>query len=228
MNYKISGAPMPVVEIDMDRGESIYTQSGGMCWMTEGVDMQTTMTGGLLKGHGRLCTGESLFMVTYAAQQDGVSAAFAATMPGEIHKIDVSQGKEYIAQKQAFLCAEQGVTLSTYFQKKLGAGLFGGEGFLMQKLSGNGTAFLELGGSIVCRELAAGEKIIVDTSHVAYFESSCGFNVRTVKGVRNVLFGGEGLFLTELTGPGKVWLQTMTASNLAETIIPYIPKPSSN
>ena len=214
MNYKISGAPMPVVEIDMDRGESIYTQSGGMCWMTEGVDMQTNMKGGLLKGLGRLFTGESLFMVTYAAQQDGVSAAFAATMPGEIHKIDV--------------CAEQGVTLSTYFQKKLGAGLFGGEGFLMQKLSGNGTAFLELGGSIVCRELAAGEKIIVDTSHVAYFESSCGFNVRTVKGVRNVLFGGEGLFLTELTGPGKVWLQTMTASNLAETIIPYIPKPSSN
>ena len=228
MRYEISGKPMPVVEFILDQGESLYTQSGGMSWMSPTVSMETNMKGGFMKGIGRMFSGESLFMVTYTAQQQGDRIAFTSTLPGEIHKVDVSNGKEYILQKQAFLCAEPSVTLSTYFQKKIKAGLFGGEGFIMQKLSGHGSAFLELAGSIVEIELAANEKIKVDSSHVAYFESTCRYDVETVKGFKNILFGGEGLFLTVLTGPGKVYLQTMTVENLAQKIIPFIPVQSSN
>ncbi len=228
MNYKISGEPMPVVEFDLNKGESLYSQSGGMTWMSESVSMEANMSGGFMKGLGRVFGGESLFMVTYTAREQNSKIAFASTMPGEIHKLDISPSKEYIIQKQAFLCAEPTVELSTYWQKKAAAGLFGGEGFIMQKVSGSGSAFLELSGSIVEMELAAGEKIKVDTSHVAYFESACGYDVETVKGFKNVLFGGEGLFLTVLTGPGKVYLQTMTARDLAQKIIPYIPRQSSS
>ncbi len=228
MEYNISGKPMPVVEFNLKKGESLYTQSGGMSWMSPSVSMETNMSGGFMKGLGRMFSGESLFMVTYTAREDDSKIAFASTMPGEIHKLDISPSKEYIAQKQAFLCAEPTVQLSTYWQKKFSAGLFGGEGFVMQKLSGTGSAFIELSGSIVEVNLAAGEKIKVDTSHVAYFESSCGYDVETVKGFKNALFGGEGIFLTALTGPGKVYLQTMTLQGLAQKIIPYIPRPSSN
>ena len=228
MRYEIKGTPMPVVDVVLDKGESMYTQSGGMCWMSPTVSMETNMKGGFMKGLGRIFSGETLFMVTYTAQQQNDRIAFAASFPGEIHRLDLSGGKEYILQKQAFLCAEPSVTLSTYFQKKLSAGLFGGEGFIMQKISGSGSAFVELSGSIVEVELAANEQIKVDTSHVAYFESTCQYSVETVKGFKNILFGGEGLFLTVLTGPGKVYLQTMTAANFAEKIIPYIPVQSSN
>lgn len=228
MQYKISGTPMPVAEFTLNKGESLYTQSGGMSWMSPSVSMETNMKGGLMKGLGRMFSGESLFMVTYTAKEQGSKIAFASTLPGEIHKLDVSAGKEYILQKQSFLCAEPNVKLSTYWQKKASAGLFGGEGFVMQKISGEGCAFVELSGSIVKLDLAAGEKIKVDTSHVAYFESTCSYDVETVKGFKNILFGGEGLFLTVLTGPGEVYLQTMTAANLAQKIIPYIPRQASS
>ncbi len=228
MVYNISGNPMPVVEFNLDKGESIYSQSGGMTWMSESVSMKTNMEGGFMKGIGRMFGGESLFIVTFTAQEENSKIAFASTMPGEIHKLDISPSREYIIQKQAFLCAEPTVQLSTYWQKKFSAGLFGGEGFIMQKVSGSGSVFLELSGSIVEMNLAAGEKIKVDTSHVAYFESTCGYDVETVKGFKNVLFGGEGLFLTVLTGPGKVYLQTMTIHDLAQKIIPYIPQQPSS
>ena len=228
MNYNIIGKPMPIVELKMNKGESVYTQSGAMCWMSEGMKMSTNMKGGFMKSLGRLFTGESLFMVTYEAERDNADISFAATLPGEIHRVELGEGKEYIAQKQSFLCAEHSVNLSVYFQKKIAAGLFGGEGFLLQKLSGSGAAYLEISGSVIERELAPGEKLLVDTSHVAYFENTCDFDVQTVKGFKNILFGGEGLFLTTITGPGKVWLQTMTAANIAEKLIPYIPQPSSS
>ncbi len=191
--------------------------------MTPSISMETNMKGGIMKSLGRMFGGESLFMVTYTAKEDDSRIAFSSTMPGEIHKLDISSDKEYILQKQAFLCAEPTVQLSTYWQRKASAGMFGGEGFIMQKLSGRGTAFAELSGSIIEVDLAPGEQIKVDTGHVAYFESSCGYDVETVKGFKNILFGGEGLFLTVLTGPGKVYLQTMTAEALAQKIIPYIP-----
>lgn len=222
MHYKVFGAPMPAVTITMDRGESIYTQSGGMSWMSEGVSMETNMKGGLLKGLGRMFTGESLFMATYTAERPEAEITLASSFPGEIKMIEIGDGKEYVAQKNCFLCATPNVTLSAYVTG-IKAGLFGGEGFVLQKYSGKGLAFLELDGTIIEKELAPGEKIIVDTGNVAFFEAQVGYSSEMVKGFANVLFGGEGLFLTTLTGPGKVWLQTMSVAGLAKRIVPFLP-----
>lgn len=222
MHYKVFGAPMPAVTITMEQGESIYTQSGGMSWMSEGVSMETNMKGGLLKGLGRMFTGESLFMATYTAERPETEITLASSFPGEIKMLEVEDGKEYVAQKNSFLCATPNVTLSAYVTG-LKAGLFGGEGFVLQRYSGKGLAFLELDGTIVEKELAPGEKIIVDTGNVAFFEAQVGYSAEMVKGFANVLFGGEGLFLTTLTGPGKVWLQTMNAAGLAKRIVPFLP-----
>lgn len=197
MHYRIFGTPMPAVTLTLDRGEEIYTQSGGMTWMSEGFSMETNMKGGLLGGIGRM---------------------FA----GEIRMLEIGGGKEYIAQKNAFLCATKNVSVSAYVTG-VKAGFFGGEGFILQKYSGQGLAFLELDGTIVERELAPGEVIKVNTGNVAAFETSVEYSSEMVKGFANVLFGGEGLFLTTLKGPGKVWLQTMSAAGLAQRIIPYIP-----
>ena len=222
MHYRVFGAPMPAVSLTLEQGESIYTQSGGMTWMSEHISMETNMKGGLFKGIGRMFAGESLFMATYTAQRPGEEITLASSFPGEIRIIEVGPGKVYIAQKNAFLCATPNVTLSAYVTG-VKSGLFGGEGFVLQKYTGQGLAFLELDGTIVEKELAPGEKIKVDTGNIAFFEASVGYSSEMVKGFANILFGGEGLFLSTLTGPGKVWLQTMSASELAQRIIPFIP-----
>ena len=222
MHYRVFGAPMPAVTITLEQGESIYTQSGGMAWMSDGISMETNMHGGLFKGIGRMFAGESLFMATYSAMRPGVEITLASSFPGEIRMLELGKGKEYIAQKNSFLCATPGVNLGAYVTG-VKTGLFGGEGFVLQRYSGQGLAFLELDGTIVEKELAPGEKIKVDTGNIAFFEASVGYSAEMVKGFANILFGGEGLFLSTLTGPGKVWLQTMSASELARRIVPFLP-----
>lgn len=223
MQYKVFGKPFPAVSLRMNRGESIYTQSGGMSWMTDGFSMETNTHGGLMKGFGRMFSGDSLFMATYTALQDNQEITMAASMPGEIHTLEISPGRGYIAQKGAFLCAQHSVNLDAVLTKKLSSGMFGGEGFILQRLSGSGIAFLELDGTVCEYDLVPGQRLKIDSGNVAYFEESVRYSIETVKGFKNILFGGEGLFLTVLEGPGKVWLQTMTASELANKIAPYIP-----
>ena len=225
MKYKIFGGQMPAVTVRLDAGESVYTQSGGMSWMTEGISMETNLKGGLGKSLGRLFSGESLFMATYTAQKEA-DITFSASLPGEIRPFRIAPGQEYIAQKGAFLCATPGVTLSAVVNG-MKSGLFGGEGFVLQRLSGEGLVFLELDGAIQEIDLQAGEKLIVDTGNVALFEAQVSYSAQMVKGFKNILFGGEGLFLTTLTGPGKVWLQTLTAAELARRVIPFIPTSSN-
>lgn len=214
MRYKIFGDKLPGLTLQLDAGESIYTQSGGMSWMTDNIQMETNMRGGLMKGLGRMLTGESLFMATYTARNAGAEITLTSAMPGEIRALQLDGRQQYIAQKSAFLCAQPGVELSTYVTK-LKAGLFGGEGFLMQRLSGQGMVFLELDGSIVELELQAGERVKVDTGNLAFFEAQVKYDVETVKGFANILFGGEGLFLSVLEGPGKVWLQSLNTASFA-------------
>lgn len=223
MNYDIFGGLLPAVEITLNKGESIYTQSGGMTWMTDGITMETNTKGGFLKGIARSFSGDSIFMATYTADNDNVKITFGSAAPGEIRPLNIDASHEYIAQKGAFLCAENSVNLKSVFTKSFGAGLVGGEGFILQELSGNGTAFLELDGSLKEIELAAGERIKVDSGNLAFFEKSVEYSVETVKGFKNILFGGEGLFLTVLKGPGKVWLQTVSLGELASKLRKYIP-----
>lgn len=226
MEYSIFGGNLPAVSVKLGPGESIFTQAGGMTWMDEGITMETNMQGGLMKGLGRMFTGESLFMATYQSQAPGQEIVVASSFPGCIIAVDVR--RPIIAQKSAFLCAQTGVELSLFLNRGLKAGLFGGEGFIMQRIAGAGLVFLEIDGSLVERHLAPGEVIRVNTGNVAAFEEGMGFQAEMVKGFKNILFGGEGLFLTTLTGPGKVWLQTMTLTGLASELIPYIPRTSSN
>lgn len=223
MNYNLFGDNLPAVEIFLEQGESIYTQSGGMIWMTEHMKMETNMKGGLMKGLGRMVTGESLFMATYTASAPGQSITLASSFPGHIVSLDVT-GKTYICQKNSFLCAQPDVKLEMTIPTGLKGGLFGGEGFAFQKVSGSGMVFLEMDGSMKEVDLAAGEKMIVDTGNVAIYESTVGYSAEMVKGFANILFGGEGLFVTTLTGPGKVYLQTMTMTSFASRIVPYLPK----
>ena len=223
MQYKIFGETMPAVTIRMEAGESVITQSGGMSWMTGGVRMDTNMRGGLGSAFGRMFSGESLFMATFTATRPGDEVTFAATMPGQIIPFRIRPGYEIIAQKGAFLCAEPSVNLSVQFTRGVKGGLFGGEGFILQRLSGNGMVFCELDGSICVKDLAPGEILRVDSGNIAAFEASVDYSAEMVKGFKNILFGGEGLFLSTLRGPGRVWLQTMTVSELAKKIIPFIP-----
>lgn len=226
MRYKIVGTTVPAVELELTRGEEVFSQRGGLAWMTEGMDMSTNAKGGLLKGIGRVFAGESLFMVTYRCHVDNAKITFASTVPGSIMPVDVSSG-EYIIQKGAFLAAQTSVDLKTVFTKKLGTGLFGGEGIIMQSIKGNGHCFLEIDGDAVEMELASGEVLKVDTGNVVAFESTVKYDVETVKGLGNIFFGGEGLFLTRLTGPGKIILQTQNFSDFAGRIAGYIPRSSS-
>lgn len=223
MKYEIKGNNLPVVILELQSGESIFTESGGMSWMTKGIEMTTNMEGGLFGGLARTFSGESLFMVTYSCNSPTGTIAFSSSFPGEIIPMQLSHGESIICQKDSFLVAERSVELKTFFKKKLGAGLFGGEGFILQKLTGPGLIFLEIDGSVQEYTLGNGEELLVDTGHVAAFEPSIDFDIERVKGFKNILFGGEGLFLTRLRGPGKVWLQTMPIPNLANRIIPYIP-----
>lgn len=227
LEYKIFGDNLPAVSIKLNPGESVFTQSGGLAWMDSGITMATNMQGGLLKGLGRMVSGESLFMATYTSNAPEQEIVVASTYPGSIVDIDVA-GVNIIAQKTAFLCAQPSVTLSAYVNKSITSGLFGGEGFILQRLSGAGKVFIEIDGSCIERILAPGERIKVDTGNVAAFEETVTYQAEMVKGFKNILFGGEGLFLTTLTGPGKVWLQTMPMPSFAKKLIPYLPKPTSH
>lgn len=221
MNYEIKGNVVPAVEVSLSRGESVFTQSGGMFYQSEGIKMDTNTRGGLFKGIGRMFAGESMFMATYTATQDA-KVAFASTVPGSIIPVDVSEGR-FTIQKGAFLAAQSSVELRTTFNKKMGTGFFGGEGFILQELSGRGIAFLEVDGDAIEMNLAPGEVLKVDTGNLVGFEDSVRYEVESVKGLGNILFGGEGLFLTKLTGPGKVILQTMNMNEFALRVGSYIP-----
>ena len=224
MQYKLVGNTMPAVEVMFDApGESMYTQSGGMAWMTEGIKMDTNTKGGLLKGVGRMFAGESLFMATYTAEQAGARIAFASTVAGEVLPINIGETGGFICQKGAFLCAEPTVDLSVAFTKRFSSGFFGGEGFILQDIPGKGMVFLEIDGDKVIKELAPGEVIKVDTGNVVGFEKTITYEIETVKGLKNIFLGGEGLFLTRLVGPGKVILQTQNFNDFAGRIASRIP-----
>ena len=222
MKYEIQGGNFPVVICTVEPGETMITEGGGMSWMSPNMMMETPSNGGIGKMLGRMLTKESLFQNKFTAQGGNGTIAFASSLPGEIMAIEIGPGKEYVAQKSSFLASSAGVTLSTFFQKKVGAGFFGGEGFIMQKLSGNGTAFVEIDGAAIRYNLEAGQQLLVDTGHVVLMSTTCSMDIQTVKGVKNVLFGGEGLFNTVVTGPGEVILQTMPVPKLAASIQPYI------
>ena len=226
MQFKIQGDPFPTLEISLKKGESIFTEAGAMAWMSEGLNMSTNTRGGLMKGLGRALAGESLFMTTYESQSDTAWVVFTIGAPGRIMEFKVDAGQSLICQKDTFLCAEQGVSVEMHFRKQLGAGLFGGEGFILQKISGPGTVFLEIPGDLQERTLAAGEKILIDPGHIAFFEPSVHYDISMVKGIKNVLFAGEGLFLATLTGPGRIWLETLPLSNLAGKLKKYLPTKS--
>ena len=224
MHYKIIGNTMPAVEVVFDApGESMYTQSGGMAWMSEGISMDSNMRGGLGKSIGRMFSGESLFMATYRAERAECMIAFASTAACEIFPVDVGACGGMICQKGAFLCAQEPVYLSVAFIMKFSAGLFGGEGFILQDISGTGMVFLEIDGDKVEKDLGPGEVIRVDTGNVVAFEKSVRYEIETVKGLKNIFLGGEGLFLTRLTGPGKVILQTQNFNEFAGRIIRMVP-----
>ncbi len=222
MQYEIKGTPLPVVECTLEAGESIVCESGAMSWMSGNMQMETS-GGGIGKMFSKALSGESMFQNRYTAQGSQGSIAFASSFPGNIIAVEIRPGQEVVCQKSAFLAATPGVELSIFFQKKVGAGLVGGEGFIMQKLSGNGTAFLEIDGSVVTKELAAGEKLTVDTGYLAMMDSTCSIDIVSVKGIKNKFLGGEGLFNTIVSGPGKVSLQTMPAAQVAGVIRPFIP-----
>ncbi|HPZ89963.1 MAG TPA: TIGR00266 family protein [Bacillota bacterium] len=222
MEYKIIGSVMPVVELTLRLGDRIFAQPGAMMWMDGDIVMETS-AGGLLGGLKRSLMGESFFQSWFYPRVDGAKIAFGHSYPGHIIPVEADRG--IVCQKRAFLCAQEGVQLELAFQRKLGAGFFGGEGFIMQKLQGRGMAFLEIDGECVVRELAPGEILKVDTGSVAAYEQSVQMDIEAVRGFKNIFFGGEGLFLTTLRGPGKVWLQTMPLPNLARSIFPYLPIP---
>ena len=222
MQYEIKGGSFPVVICNLESGEKMITEKGSMAWMSPNMQMETK-GGGLGKMFSKAFSGESMFQNHYTAMGGNGMIAFTSSFPGEIKVVEIGPGKEMIVQKSSFLASEASVELSIHFQKKLGAGFFGGEGFIMQRLSGNGLAFVEIDGELVEYILKPGQQLIVDTGNVAGFEPSVKMDIRAVSGAKNVLFGGEGLFNTVLTGPGRVWLQTMPIYNVANAIRPYIP-----
>ena len=222
MRYEIKGGNFPVVICNLENGEKMITERGSMCWMSPNMQMETK-GGGLGKMFSKAFSRESMFQNHYTARGGAGMIAFASSFPGQIKPIEIGPGREMIVQKSAFLASEAGVNLSIHFQKRLGAGFFGGEGFIMQRLSGSGTAFVEIDGDLMEYVLKPGQKIVVDTGNVAGFEPSVQMDIQTVPGAKNMLFGGEGIFNTVLTGPGKVWLQTMPIYNVANAIRPYIP-----
>lgn len=222
MQYQITGEPMPVVICDLSAGESMITEKGSMVWMSPNMEMQTT-AGGIGKAFGRMFSGESMFQNIYTAKDGPGMIAFASSFPGAIRAVEITPERPVIAQKSAFLAAEEGVELSVFLQKKMGTGFFGGEGFIMQKLSGRGMAFLEIDGSAVEYDLGPGQQMIVDTGNLAMIDDTCSIDIKSVKGVKNALFGGEGLFNTVVTGPGHIVLQTMPISGFAGAISAVLP-----
>ena len=226
MRYQIQGETLPVVICELEGGEKMITEGGAMSWMSPNMLMETTSNGGIGKAFGRAFSGEKMFQNVYTAQGGPGMIAFASSFPGSIKAFQIVPGQDMIFQKKAFLASEAGVQLSVHFRKKLGTGWFGGEGFIMQRISGQGTVFAEFDGHIVEYELQPGQQIVIDTGHLAAMTASCSMDIRSVPGVKNMLFGGEGIFNTVITGPGHVWLQTMPISNVAGAIRPYIPTSS--
>jgi len=226
MQFEIKGDLLQTVEIRLKAGESVYTESGGMAWMMGNIEMSTGTKGGLMAGLGRKLAGESLFMTTYTAKQDGL-IVFTPEAPGKVLDIHLQDGQSLICQKDTFMLADSSVKLEMFFQKKLGAGFFGGEGFILQKISGPGTAFLEIPGDVRLYNLPDGKSMKVDPGHIAAFEPTVSYDIQMVKGVKNILFSGEGMFLATLKGPGKIWLQSMPLSNLAKKLAKYLPTKSS-
>lgn len=222
MQYQIQGNPFGVVICTLQDGESMKTESGSMVWMSPNMDMSTNAGGGIGKAFGRLFSGESVFQNIYTATGGQGTIAFGASFPGEVRAIQITPDQPIVVQKSAFLASEMGVEFSVYFNHRASGGFFGGEGFIMQKLSGNGIAFVELDGSIVEYELSAGQQMVIDTGNLAMCDETVTIEAKTVKGVKNKLFGGEGLFNTVLTGPGRIWLQTMPASSFAAALAPRL------
>ena len=221
MRYEIKGGSFPVVECQLESGEQMITERGSMVWMSPNMQMETKGSG-LGRMLSKVLSGESMFHNIYTARGNGL-IAFGSSFPGQIKPVQIGRGQEMIVQKSAFLAAQSGVDISIHFSKKIGVGLFGGEGFIMQRLSGNGIAFVEIDGELIEYELQAGQQIVVDTGNVAGFTPGVQMDIRQVPGMKNMLLGGEGIFNTVLTGPGRVWLQTMPISNVAMSIRPYIP-----
>ena len=223
MRYQIQGDTLPVVICELQQGERMITESGSMSWMSPNMKMETSTNGGIGKAFGRLFSGENIFQNIYTAVGGPGMIAFASSFPGSIRAFEISPGNEMIFQKSAFLAGESSINLSVFFNKKLGSGIFGGEGFITQKVSGSGIVFAEFDGHVVEYDLAAGQQIVVDTGYLAAMTSSCKMDIQSVPGVKNMLFGGEGIFNTVITGPGRVWLQTMPISHVAGVLRPYMP-----
>lgn len=223
MQYRIEGETLPVVVCELEIGEKMITEGGSMAWMSPNMKMETTTNGGLGKAIGRMFSGEKMFQNIYTATNGRGLIAFASSFPGSIKAFEISAGNEMIFQKRAFLAGESSVKLDIFFNKKVSGGLFGGEGFILQRVSGNGTVFAEFDGHAVEYELAAGQKIVANTGHLAAMSASCTMEVQTVSGAKNILFGGEGIFNTVICGPGKVWLQTMPVEKVANSLLPFLP-----
>ena len=223
MKYQIQGETLPVVICQLEAGERMITEGGAMSWMSPNMKMETTTNGGIGKAFGRAFSGEKMFQNIYTAQGGPGMIAFASCFPGSIRAFEIAPGREMVFQKSAFLAAEAGVSLSVFFNKKIGAGLFGGEGFVMQKVSGQGLMFAEFDGHVIEYDLQPGQKIVLDTGHLAAMEATCQIDIQTVPGMKNKFLGGEGFFNTVVTGPGKIWIQTMPISNVAGEIRKYIP-----
>ena len=226
MNHQILGTTLPVLEMTLDPGESIVAVSGELSWMTQSIDLQTTTglgggggLGGLFK---RVAGGGSIFMTRYTAQGAPGMVAFATKMPGHILPIEVGQGAAYMSHRHGFLCGTEGIEVSVSFQQSLGAGIFGGNGFLLQRVSGAGQAWIELDGEVIPYTLQAGETLRVHPGHVGMFDATVSFEITRIRGIKNMLFGGDGIFLAALTGPGRVWLQSLPISNLAHALGPYL------
>lgn len=227
MDYEIKGGSFPIVECTLKSGESMITQSGSMCWMDSTITMETSSNGGFGKVVGRLFTNEKLFQNIYTSTKDGSKITFGTCVPGSIMAIKLTGGQSIVCQKSAFLASYGNIELSTFFNKKIGVGLFGGEGFIMQKLTGEGIVFLEIDGSSMEFELKEGQTQIISTGYLVSMSDTCSIDVQTVKGLKNILLGGEGIFNTVITGPGKVVVQTMPLARLANSIYPYLPQTSS-
>ena len=228
LKYEIEGGSLPVVICYPEAGQTLCTESGSMSWMSPNMEMQTNTGGGLKKALGRLVSGDSIFLNEYTPRNGSGMIAFASSFPGTIIPFEVTPGNGIIVQKRGFLAMEKGLNLSVYLQERLGAGFFGGEGFIMQKITGNGMVFIEIDGHCKKYELGVGESLIVDTGYVAAMSESCTMDIQSVKGVKNVLFGGEGIFHTRITGPGKVYIQSMPVINTARVLSGYISKGSSS
>lgn len=227
MQYDIKGTTLQTLDILLEQGETVFTESGGMAWMRGDIEMSTNTRGGLLKGLARSLAGESLFLTSYTCKTGQGIITFTPEAPGSIIPVDLAAGQSRICQKDSFMVAENSVSLEIHFRRKLGAGLFGGEGFILQKLTGPGTAWVEISGEVREYNLKPGETMKIDPGHIAMYEPSINYDITTVKGFKNMLFGGEGLFLATLTGPGRIWLQSLPIANLASKLMQYMPMKSS-